>query len=383
MKRNNHLPLFSPSRLTQAREIRGFSMSDIAERVGVSQQSISQYEAGKKHPGADVLERLSNSLNVPMHFFLKTEVAMQDHPAFFRSTAKARKKVKNVHAHKLRWIHDIAAYLNTYLMFPNVDIPQYGNGTQFVETQPDRIEAIATEVRRHWGLGDGPISNLVLLFEKKGVISARSPFSSYNIDACSQWIEDRPYILFSNDKTAVRSRFDAAHELGHLVLHSRLTQSEFNTPAIYKIIEKEANHFAGAFLLPERSFGREFHSTSLTPLVELKKRWRVSIGAMLYRAKQLNMITEHQYVYAIRTMNAQGMRYQEPLDDELPFEASVVLKQGVEALINNEVLSRDALVYGIGLNRDEIEAMAGLDDGYLIQDNQSSGIVLPFRRQVK
>ncbi|WP_397351632.1 ImmA/IrrE family metallo-endopeptidase [Paenibacillus larvae] len=70
----------------------------------------------------------------------------------------------------------------------------------------------------------------MLSFRKAGIIvSLRAPSSSYKIDACSIWEPDeRPYVLLSNDKTSSRSRFDIAHELGHLILHSKLKKSEFN-----------------------------------------------------------------------------------------------------------------------------------------------------------
>lgn len=41
------------------------------------------------------------------------------------------------------------------------------------------------------------------------------------LDAFSVWFDNKPFIFLSSDKdTNVRIRFDIAHELGHLLMHS-------------------------------------------------------------------------------------------------------------------------------------------------------------------
>lgn len=237
---------------------------------------------------------------------------------------------------------------------------------------------MADHVRNTWGLGKGPISNVVLLLEKMGVVIARSPFSTHNIDACSVWsINEKPYILLSNDKTASRSRFDVAHELGHLVLHSCLKVSEFNNKENYKRIEKEANRFASAFLLPATSFGREVFTTSLDHLISLKDRWKVSINAMAYRAVQLEIFNEYQYIYLKNNLAKKNWLIKEPLDDKLPFEEPLLLKQAFEALVNNNIRTRQDIINEIRLHREEIEAIANLDPGYLI--TKEPGKIFSFK----
>lgn len=225
-------------------------------------------------------------------------------------------------------------YMEGLLAFPSINIPRYIERENFIPTDFDEIEQLAIKVRKMWGLGNGPISNIVLLLEKNGVVVARSPFSDYSVDACSVWQDkDRPFILLSNDKTASRSRFDIAHELGHLLLHSRIKLSEFNLKENFKRIEKEANRFAGAFLLPAPSFGREIFMSSLEHLIDLKKRWKVSINAMAYRAKQLNIFTEYQYIYLKNKLAHNNWLVNEPLDDEFKFEEPTLLKQALETLV--------------------------------------------------
>src|SRR5699024_3355284 len=113
-------------------------------------------------------------------------------------------------------------------------------------------------------------------------------FSDMTIDACSTWDKDnRPFVFLNYDKgSAVRSRFDLAHELGHLLLHSQIKESDFNKRSIYKRIEQEANYFASSFLLPEESFGNDLQINSLSHYIVLKEKWKVSIAAMIYRDRK-------------------------------------------------------------------------------------------------
>lgn len=368
MEQNNPFSRFNPERLIEAREIRGMTTKDLAEAVGVSQQAISKFEQPEQtDPGYETLERLSLTLNVPVNFFYKESFKSNESIVFFRSKSAATVKSKKVHSNKIKWIREISAYMDRLLIFPQINVPRFVEGEKFVPTDFDDIEQMAIEVRKIWGLGNGPISNIVLLLEKNGIVVARSPFSDYSIDACSVWHDgERPYILLSNDKTPSRSRFDIAHELGHLLLHSKLKISEFNLKENFKRMEKEADRFAGAFLLPSPSFGREVFITSLDHLIVLKKRWKVSINAMAYRAKQLNIFSEYQYIYLKNRLAQNNWLLNEPLDNEFKFEEPSLLKQALETLIETKIKSQQDIVSDIGIDRSEIEVMTNVDNGYLL-----------------
>ncbi|WP_289142445.1 ImmA/IrrE family metallo-endopeptidase [uncultured Brevibacillus sp.] len=381
MEANNRFPKFIPVRLIEAREIRGMTTTELAKELGISQQAVSKYENGSSPPSLETLEKMSETLKVPISFFFKKITSTNNSVVFFRSKSLATVKSKKVHANKLKWIKDIQLYLNEIIDFPEVKIPRIITRENYIPTDFEEIDEIASKVRNMWGLGNGPISNVVLLLEKMGAIVARSPFSNYSIDACSVWEDDdRPFILLSNDKTAPRSRFDIAHELGHLVLHSRIKQSEFNIKENYKLIEKEANRFAGTFLLPSPSFGTEILSTSLDHFISLKKRWKISIAAMSYRAKTLEIFSEYQYIYMRKKMAQNNWLTNEPLDNEFSFEEPIVLKQAIEAIVENGVKTRQDIVNEIGIHREEIEAIANLDNGYLVSNDQANIIPLRFKK---
>ncbi|TVX93068.1 helix-turn-helix domain-containing protein [Paenibacillus agilis] len=381
MEVSNRFTKFVASRLIEAREIRGMTTTELAKLIGVSQQSVSKYENEGAVPTFDTLESISTALELPATFFYKPQVEGNDSVVFFRSKSAATVKSKKVHSHKIKWIKEIADYLEQFLELPQVNIPRFITRERYIPTDYTEIDEMALKVRELWGLGNGPISNVVLLLEKMGVIVGRSSFSDYSIDACSFWIDDeRPIMLLSNDKTAARSRFDVAHELAHLVLHSKISQTEFNNKENYKAIENEAHRFAGAFLLPSPSFGTEVLSTSLEHFISLKKRWKVSIGAMSYRSKDLDIFSDYQYINMRSKMAKNKWLTKEPLDDELPFEEPVLLKQAIEAVIDNRIKTKQDFVSDVGIHREEIEAIANLYSGYLLQNESAKVIPIRFKQ---
>lgn len=379
MEANNRFSKFIPERLVEAREARGLTAAELAKDVGISQQAISKFEKrDSSSPSFETIEKISSVLNVPVHFFYKDIIPFEESVVFYRSKSAATVKSKKIHANKLKWIREVSLYADALLVFPKINVPRFVTRESFIPTDFEEIEEMANKVREQWGLGRGPISNIVLLLEKMGAVVARSPFSTHSIDACSMWKPlDRPYILLSNDKTASRSRFDIAHELGHLVLHSYLKVSEFNIKENYKRIEKEANRFASAFLLPSTSFGREIFTSSLDHLISLKERWKVSINAIAYRAVQLEIFNEYQYIYIKNNLAKKDWLIKEPLDEKIPFEEPLLLKQAFEAIINNNIKTRQDVLNEIRLHHEEIEAIANLENNYLVP--KEPGKVFTFK----
>ena len=183
----------------------------------------------------------------------------------------------------------------------------------------------------------GPISSVVSLLEANGITVCRCGIEGETVEAFSFWNGNRPFVVLASEKTAAaRSRFDAAHELGHLILHRWIGADELEDPKILKLIEREADRFASAFLLPRKSFPSEIFTTRLDAFVSLKKRWRVSIQAMVYRCKQLGVFDEDQVTNLYKQISARRWRTHEPLDDELPLEQPRRLQRAIEMVIAAE-----------------------------------------------
>ncbi len=148
----------------------------------------------------------------------------------------------------------------------------------------------AKAVRAAWGLGAGPIDNVVRLLEACGIVMTRNEIGTADVDSFSTWLPQRPVIVLASDKRdAARSRFDAAHELGHLVMHADAEPGRH-------VIENQAHRFAAAFLMPAETIAKEFpHRMSWPAFIKLKERWRVSLQVLLIRAKTLGALSSDGY----------------------------------------------------------------------------------------
>ena len=350
-------PGFAPARLREAREARSLTIVGLAELIGVSKQVVSKYEMGDRSPGPDVLFRLAAVLQVPPEFFTRPERQDDQATIFYRSLAAATKGARTRGDRRITWLADIAAFVMEFVALPDVEIPMLQN---------DPEEAAAT-IRASWSLGDSPIPNVVSLLESKGAIVTRGLIDAPTIDAFSKWHPmNRPLVFLASDKdSAVRSRFDAAHELGHMVMHRDVSRKVFNTSEQFRAIEDQATAFASAFLLPSRSFMADLWSPGLESMRVIKPKWGVSLAAMIMRSNELGIISDDFKQRLLISRARRGWSRIEPLDDTMEVERPRLMRRSIEMLIDHEVMSREAIVSRLGLNGRDIEALANLPDGYL------------------
>jgi Zn-dependent peptidase ImmA (M78 family) len=260
-----------------------------------------------------------------------------------------------------KWFVQAARYFDNFVNLPPVILPAVSPANGSGRYTVDEIEIAAEECRRLWGLGVGPISNVVSLLEGKGIILCRYEVAEEEIEAFSFWSGARPFIFLSSNKdSAVRARFDAAHELAHLILHRWVGPEELENPKALKLIEAEANRFAGAFLLPRKSFPNEVYTTRLDSFVPLKRRWKVAIQAMVYRCKDLFIFDEIQITNLYKQISYRKWRTKEPLDDEIPFEHPSLLKQAIELVIKAKKKMADEIVAELQVSARLIAAFCGV-----------------------
>ena len=355
---------FIGERLLEAREARGMSMAELAGIVEVSRAAISLYEKGQTTPQAKVLIGLANTLNVPVQFFLIKKPETAQDTLFYRSLQDVSKADRNKAERKYEWLKSITAYLRGFVRFPTPNLPSMDLPQELHSIDSGLVEEAATKTRRHWGLGDGPISDVMLLLENNGVFVSKSVFDTLKMDGYSALDRNSntPYIIIAYDKgSAVRSRFDLAHELGHLVLHQHLPSQAVRNPKNLRVIERQAHEFAAAFLLPEKAFAADIQMVTLDALLPLKRRWGVSIGAMLHRVGDLGWITEHDNKRLWINLSKRGWRTNEPLDDVLEQERPRLLRNAIELLIEKKVKEPREIVTSICLSRVDICELAGVE----------------------
>lgn len=309
-----------------------------------------------------MLLRLASLLKQPVAFFLRKSSSLDGIAGarFFRSVGPKSNRINLALDVKTKWLWEIVNYLQSYvrLPIPNlVDVPDPEHDAYSAE----EIEAIASVARRHWGLGDGPIANMVALLETHGIIVSRFETGATGIDAFSTHIEGRPYVVLGSDKgSCARSRFDAAHELGHLLMHRHISQEDLESSVVRERIEREANWFAGAFLLPRDALLAEFYSTRMSHLQGLKQRWRVSMQAIAHRCKHIGAIDDAQYILFRKQISARNWLRNEPLDDLIPLEQATLLLKAWKMLLEKGVVHETSFDDEVGFSLDLVERLSGL-----------------------
>ncbi len=309
-------------------------------------------------------------------FNVKTE------STYFRSLMSTSKIARTSQSIRLEFIAKLYESLIDYVDFPDRDFPnitfagRQGKNEDEDIQETQEIEAIATQCRKAWGLGYEPIDNLQKLIESKGIIVTSLDTKEKEIDAFSQRTiinNNSVYIIVLNSsKNLVRSRFDLAHELGHVLLHPWSENIEELSKQEFKERETQANKFAGAFLLPKESFGKDIshYPTKLDFYVHLKDKWNVSIQAMIYRAHQLNIITTSQYQYLMRQVSKRGWRITEPNDK--PYRMSkTLLQEAIELLFSVGELTPTTLMIalkkkGLILRHEDVEDLLALERDSLV-----------------
>ncbi len=271
-----------------------------------------------------------------------------------------------------KWFVQTARYFFDFVNFPQVALPSASPSDPLGRYTDEEIELLAEECRKTWGLGLGPISNVIGLLESKGVAICRYEVANEQIEAFSFWNGTRPFIFLASDKgSASRARFDAAHELGHLILHRWVGGEEIEDPKILRAIEKEANRFAGAFLLPRQSFPNEVFSPRLDAFVSLKSRWKVAIQAMVYRCKDIGIFDEDQVTNLYKQISYRKWRTREPLDDQIPLERPHLFSRAVELLVSSGKKLAEQIVAEIQISVEFLAVVCGLPTAFFAAKNQT------------
>jgi Zn-dependent peptidase ImmA (M78 family)/DNA-binding XRE family transcriptional regulator len=294
---------FEPGRIRLARELNGWSQTELARRVDLSAAAVSQFEIGVTRPSAESLRDVAGALHMPESFFSLPLV--ETHEGFFRSLRRSSVTDRRRARALAQLAHDLAD-LDTASVLPAVTVPEQARLA--LDATTEEIEAEALRVRKAWGLPAGPVHDVVGVMESHGIVVIRLPLDSADVDAFSLPFADRPVVVLASDKAdRARSRFDAAHELAHLVLHG---EQVWGLPEV----EKQAHAFAAAFLMPRDDISGELPPRADWPvLFALKQRWQVSIAALLMRARTLGRMSETSYLTAMKMVSARGWRRSEPV----------------------------------------------------------------------
>lgn len=384
---------FNGERLKLARIYRNMTASELAEKLGVTRQAILQYEKNEIKPKLEMEFKIITTLRFPKDFFYKKDNLnnLLIENTFFRALSTTKKIDLQTQEEKTKIIVYIYNFLSNYFNYPELSLPEIDVNIDLENR--NNIEDIAIKVRNYWKLGEKPIENMVNLLENKGIIVSTLNINNKKIDAFTQVHRvnnvNKYCVVLSNDKQSVaRRNFDAAHELGHIILHSNIEKLDELTSEEQRKLEEQANFFAASFLLPKNEFFNDLiQPLNLEYYKELKKKWKVSIAAMVMRARQLGRINNSQYVELVKTMNYRKWKTREPLDNKWKLQQTILFKKSIEMLKNNKILTGSQFVYEIGksgipMYANDLEELLDLEKGTLSDYNKENkeDVVLEFKR---
>jgi Zn-dependent peptidase ImmA (M78 family) len=230
---------------------------------------------------------------------------------------------------------DIAGSLEKHVEFPNADLPSFPVAVD--DRDGDGPERAAQLVRQLWDMEVGPAGHLVRQLENHGILVVFSPNQTSAVDAYSFDSRLRPVVVLNPIKRDYyRQRFDVAHELGHLVMHSDAEPGG-------RVVEEQAHRFAAELLMPAEQI-RDLLPVSMggnvwQTLARLKEQWGVSMQALLYRARWLGCLRDVSYRNAMTTISTRGWRRSEPglikaieLPSLLPRAVELLAQEGIDEL---------------------------------------------------
>lgn len=331
---------FNPQRLSIARQKRGLTKLKLAEAVKVTTRSITAYETGEFPPSEETIAGLAATLKFPRDFFYANDLVYpQGDGASFRSMTSATAAQRNSALASGALAIDLAEWIDQRFSLPKCNL---------LDLRDYSPEDAAFEVRILWKLGERPISNTVHLLEAHGVRVFSLAENCRQIDAFSFWRENAPFIFLNTMKSAERSRFDAMHELGHLVLHRHGGPGG-------RTAEQEADAFAAAMLLPRADvLAHAPRYPSLHQLIEKKKRWTVAVSALNHRLHSLGLTSEWHYRTLCIQISESGYRVNEP---EPAQRETSQLFQKVFATLKEDGISRVDVARQLQIPTEDLDAL--------------------------
>lgn len=344
--------MFNGLNLRLARLYNEYSLEQVAERVGKTRQYMQRLESGIAVPTRQLTRELAVALQVePAFFTLQTPPRVSEDKVHFRKLSSTRLSTKLSTLAKAELYVRLVDLFERYLELPPVCFPEL-----IVETQED-IEEAAEKCREEWGLGSGPIENMIRLAEKLGAFVTCFDSVSDEVDALSIPLE-RPFIVRNRAKRSpCRQRFDIAHEVAHLILHSGITTGD-------RVTESQANRFASALLLPRDSMAKYFPRPSggridWKGISAFKLTWKVSKAAIIYRAHQLSLLTDAQYKTAFTALKRKGEAIDEKEDCLISHEEPEFFNNALNFLINDLDMDRRCLARQLNITPSAFAKLTG------------------------
>lgn len=341
------------SNIRLARLFNGLSLTELGERLQRSKQYLSRVETGAEPVSASLERDLLDTLGILPEFLRKVDpMPLTEEQCHFRKQLTTKVAQRQYAKARGEMLKRLVCVLEEHL-----DLPPY-TITEAEPTDAETIERAAERCRSAWGLGWGPISNITRVAENAGAVVMRVKGLAPEVDAVS-FASRRPVIaLNSEGRSACRSRFGVAHELGHFALHAGVLTGD-------RLTEGQANRFAGAFLLPRASYlaesSRVLRRTRINwdHMADLKRRWGASKSALLYRGWQLGVFNDDQTRAGYTSLKRHGEALIEAEDCDMPVEEPEVVADGLKVLNDTLGVPRAVVARQMGVQPRLLDDLLG------------------------
>lgn len=309
--------MFSGTRLRQARELGSLTQTKLGKLIKRSQGTVANLEAGLLSPSQDLLAEIASVTQFPIAFFSQ-DPPIEIPSLMFRARAAMSRTEEAAGRRSAELVLEVVTQvLERYVAPIPINLP---SGSSPV--------VAAQQMRRVMGLSpEEPITYLIHSIEKAGVTVLALPTNLRKVDAFSAWAgeaRERPIIALCPGRPGDRLRWNVSHEVGHLILHR-------HSQYVRAHEHRQADQFAAELLLPEIAIREQFGPVvTLSTIAALKPRWGVAMQALIRRALDLNVISEHQYRHLFEQIGARGWRTREPANLDVPLERPSALRRMAE-----------------------------------------------------
>lgn len=329
---------FNGDMLRIARKAKGFPQGVLAAAVGAPQGTYSKIENALQAPSPELVKSLASALGVRDGFFFQQGGVYQPVTPYHRSRASLPVKVKD-HVEAMANMYG----LHVAKMMEELDLTYNIAQVAPMDLTPAQVAEIT---RRNLRLPRGPIVDLTKTLEDHGLFVIAFPFETSQLDGFTVHGHDIVPMVFINESApADRKRFTLAHELGHLVMHAEIDG--------LANIEREANEFASSLLMPKEDIQHELYELTIEKLAALKMKWRVSMAALIHRAKDLGTITAQEEKNLWIRMSVVGYRRKEPV--EIPSEKPGLVKEMLERYTEDLGYSKKELATLLLISEQELD----------------------------
>lgn len=310
----------NPVMITLARESRGISQTVLAELLGITQAAVSKLESGQIHAVGKLLTALTEALGYPESFFCQQYEIYPPGMGFYRKHKTLPGKIANrieaaLNIYRLHISQLLRSAEIAFTPIPECDIDEYGGARE-----------AARAVRQYLNLPRGPVQNVTEVLESMGIVVVPFDPQTRLFSGVSMMVNTESYIVLINSQMpGDRFRWTLIHELAHIVMHRLPTDT----------MEAEADEFTGEFLMPHEEIRHDLKNLSVEKLSTLKRRWKVSMSAILMHAHRLKLISEWQHRQLRIELAENGItRAQEPRGLDFPIDQPVLLPELVDFHFN-------------------------------------------------